>query len=750
MTMSERKKLPRGLAAAGPAGAVALLISTVAGAADNSVIAEVVVTAQKRSENVQDVPTSVSVFGDEKIAQLHAAQLSDYAAYIPGLNVSGIGTPGQTTITLRGIAAVGPGAVVGTYVDDTPLGSSGNYARATEFGLDLMPYDVERVEVLRGPQGTLYGAGTMGGLLKYVMKDPDPSAFEFRAGVEGSSIEGASDLGWGARAGLNVPLGDKVAVRASFYDQQTPGYIDNAMTGERDENDYSQYGGRVSLLWQLSDNFTAKLGGMWQRLETDNNGSMSLGVTNPPTDPDTALRTGAPTFGDLKSNHLLAQPFDKDVDYYSLTLNWDTGWGSFVSATSYSQTNSLQTQDATEVFGILYPFVTDPPFQYDPGISEFQIELDLDKWTQEFRLASNSEGRLEWLIGAFYTEEDSTNIQRVYASDFNGVPIPAFQPYFAFAELPTNYKELAGFGDLTFKFTDSFDITAGLRWAKNKQEFTQISGGAILPNAQVPGSSEEDVWTYAVSPRLHVSDDTMLYVRVASGYRPGGPNVFLPGVPPQVNADKLTNYEAGIKTEFMDRRALLNVSVYYIDWTDIQQTQGFGGVSGLTNAGDATSKGVELESNWLLTDAFRLGLNVAYADATLDATDDNPNGNVFGTQLPGVPEWAASLTADYNFAFPGAFPAHIGAGYRYVDDRTSAVQQTPQNLATILPSYESLDLNADVTFNRMTLRLFARNVTDERAYTGGGVTVNGFNQPYQMDVGILMPRTYGVSVDFAF
>ena len=310
---------------------------------------------------------------------------------------------------------------------------------------------------------------------------------------------------------------------------------------------------------------------------------------------------------------------------------------------------------------------------------------------------------------------------------------------------------MAGFGNLTFKFTDSFDVTAGVRWAKNEQEFRQISGGAILPVADVPGSSEEDVWTWAVSPRFHVSDDTMIYVRAATGYRPGGPNVFLPNVPPQVDADELINYEAGIKTEFMERRALVNLSVFYIDWTDIQQTQGFGGVSALTNAGDATSKGAELETRWALSDAFQLGLNIAYADSTLDEVppEENPNGNVFGVQLPLVPELSGSLTADYGFDI-GSAPAHIGVGWRYVDERQSAVVQEPDNLSTLLASYNAFDLNADVTFNRTTLRLFARNVTDERAYTGGGVLVDGLNRPVQLDLGVLQPRTIGVSVDFAF
>lgn len=741
--MSKFRAVSRGTASGGFALALVMGVTNVH-AAENQTIAEIIVTAQKRAENVQDVPASVSVFDDQRITELHASQLSDYAAYIPGLNVSGLGTPGQTTITLRGIAAIGDGAVVGTYVDDTPLGASSFYARASAFGLDLMPYDIERVEVLRGPQGTLYGASTMGGLLKYVFKDPSASEFELRAGAEASQISGADDLGWGARVGLNAPLGDKLAFRASFYDQETAGYIDNVANGDQDENDYSQYGGRASLLWQLSDALSIKLGGMWQRVETDNNASMAFELTgvNPPT--------GTPSFGDLKTNHVLPEPFTKDVDYYSLTVNWDAGWGSFVSASSYSTTKSVQSQDATPIFGVLYPLLTGGAIP--AGQTPFDVTLELDKWTQEFRLASNPEGgRVEWLLGAFYTEEDSTNVQELFATDNNGQPIAAFSPYFAFASLPTNYQEIAGFGNLTFKLTDAFDITAGVRWARNEQEFRQISGGAILPAADVPGSSEEDVWTWAVSPRFHVNDDTMLYARVATGYRPGGPNAFLPGVPPLVDADKLKNYEAGVKTEFMDRRALVNLAVFYIDWTDIQQLQSFGGVGALTNAGDATSEGVELEARWALTDNFQLGLSAAYTDATLDEVppEENPNNNVFGVQLPHVPEWSGALTADYGFTLAG-HPARIGAGWRYVDERQSAIVQSPENDSTVLPSYDAIDLNADVTFNRMTLRLFARNVTDERAFTGGDLTQDGLDRPVQLDLAVLQPRTVGVSVDFAF
>lgn len=726
------------------AGAVAtaLLISPAADAQRSDALEEIIVTAQKRSENLQDVPAAVSVFDSEQLTRLHATNLADYAGYMPGVNVAGGGSPGQTVVTLRGIAPVGPGAVVGTYIDDTPLGSSSNWARATLFALDLMPYDVERVEVLRGPQGTLYGGGAMGGLLKYVLREPDVEAFEFRAGLEGNSVSKADDLGWGARAAVNFPLSDTVAVRASLFSQETPGFIDNVRSGSEteDENEYTQSGGRAALLWRPTESFSLKLGGFWQRVDSDNNGTMSLSLTG--IDPPTA----SVQLGDLKSTHTLPQNFEKTVDYYSATLDWDLGWATFVSATSYSDTHTAQQTDATDIFGMLNPLLTGGAIPAGPN--DFRLTLDLDKWTQEFRLASSSEGRIEWLAGAFYTEEDSGNVQESVAFDANGDVIPAFAPLFAFVEAPTEYREIAVFGDLTFKFNDRFDVTAGLRWADNSQKFRQVSGGAILPVEDTPGESDEDVVTFMLSPRFHVSEDTMIYARVASGYRPGGPNALLPGAPPQVDADELTNYEAGIKTQFLDERALVNLSLFYIDWTDIQQVQPFGGISALANAGDAESKGFELESAMFAGDGLRLGFNAAYTDATLSS---NPPGldNALGVQLPGVPEWSGAFTLDYNFLLANR-QANLGGGYRYVGERQTTVVTNTDNLSYVLPSYKVLDVNAAMDFERLTLRIFARNLTDERGYTGGATFVDGLNIPVRVDVNVLQPRTFGVSMDYRF
>ena len=712
-------------------------------AGSDALIEEVLVTAQKRTENMQDVPASVSVFHRRQLQRLYATTITDYAAYIPGLNVSSGGGPGQTMITLRGIAPVGPGAVVGYYVDDTPLGSSSNYGAAREFGLDLMPYDVERIEVLRGPQGTLYGAGAMGGLLKYVLRRPSVSDFEAWAGATTFDIASASDMGWGVRAGANVPLSaERVGLWGSYFEQQAPGYADNAQTGERDLNDVDQRGGRLALLWQIDDALSLQLGGLWQRIHSSDDAAVSLTLTglDPPT--------GFPGHGALTSFHPLPQPFSQDIDHYSATLEWQLGWASLLSASSYSRMRTQHVQDASPIFGFLFPEATGGAAA--TGYAPSHIDVDLSKRTQEIRLASQRGGTIEWLVGAFYTKEDGEQVRNVFALDTEGRPIPELAPRFLFVEFPSQYEESAGFGSATLQLTESFDVSAGVRWARNRQHFRQISGGLeslIGPPTDVSGSSTEDVLTYSVSPRWRVSADTMLYARVASGYRPGGPNPRALNLPPTVSADTLTNYELGMKTQFLAGRAQVNVAAFRIDWRDIQQSVTRGGIGSINNTGNAVSKGFELETAWLPIDGMRIGINAAYSDAKVTA----PAEGIAAARLGNTPRWSASTVLDYEFALASRWTAHIGGGWRYVGEQGTAIAaQTGADNSYVLPSYTALDLAADVTRGEWTIRLFARNVTDRRAYIGGGLGVDADNVPYGIDLNALQPRTVGISIDVGF
>src|SRR4051812_44285446 len=225
-----------------------------AAAADSLTLEEITVTAQKRTENLQEVPATVSVIGADALSELHATQLTDIGAYVPGLQVDSYGTPGQTILSIRGISPISANATVGSYIDDTPIGSTGFHDRGGSYALDLLPYDVKQIEVLSGPQGTLYGANALGGLIKYDLTTPNLNSSEFRVGGTLFGIDHSSGVGSGFRGYVNTPLlTDKVGLIASIGQERTPGFIDNSATGRRDQNSDLQRSARLGLLWKISD-----------------------------------------------------------------------------------------------------------------------------------------------------------------------------------------------------------------------------------------------------------------------------------------------------------------------------------------------------------------------------------------------------------------------------------------------------------------------------------------------------------------
>jgi len=335
----------------------------------------------------------------------------------------------------------------------------------------------------------------------------------------------------------------------------------------------------------------------------------------------------------------------------------------------------------------------------------------------------------------------------VTAQEFDGTSIAGLDPL-AIAGLPSTYEEYAFFGDLTYKFNTMFDVTGGVRWAHNSQDFAQISAGAILPTTVTPGSSSESVFTYSFTPRLHFGEDSMAYLRIASGYQPGGPNVVLPDVPPSVDASKLTNYELGIKSTFDEHRWLVNVAVFDIDWKNIQVSASNGVAAYLANGGKAESKGLEFETLWMPISGLRLGFNAAYTDSSL--SDDVPGiGGLAGDRLPGIPKWSGSVTADYVFPVGGGWSGRVGGGIRYLGSRDSDIASSPYTIP--LKSYAAADLNADVSNDRWTIRLYVKNLTDKRVYTNASALINAADGSIsQVRAVPLTPRTIGIGFDLSF
>jgi iron complex outermembrane recepter protein len=699
---------------------------------DGDVLEMIVVTAQKRHEDVQEVPESISVLSEKQLEEQHATQLTDYAGYVPGFQVQNGGTPGQATLSLRGITPLGSSATVATYIDDTPLGSSSLYGGATETTPDLLPFDFQSFEVLKGPQGTLYGASALGGLIKYVTKAPDLEKFSVAVGADTFNLDGADKWGVDGRIRLNIPLiTDQLGMTVSFTKQSTPGYIDSVETGARDQNSYSEQAGRVALLWQPVDTLSVSVSAIQQRIDAAGTSYVAVDA-----------QSYAPLYGPTKDNNYVPEPFTSIFNYFTTSVNWNLTWADFHSATSYSQTKSIEGADTTLEYGVLLPLLGAPA-----GIAPFDEDLSLYKTTQEFRLTSKPDDRFEWLAGAFYTHENSGQSQFVGAESFAGVPVAGLDPLATY-DLLSTYREYAVFGDATYKFNTLFDITGGLRWARNSQDYTQLSGGALIGVADNVGTSSQGVVTYSVSPRVHITSDTMAYIRVASGYQPGGPNLFLPGVPPAVNADTVTNYEIGLKSLLAERRLQVDVDAFYIDWQKIQVGATNGVTGYLVNGGTAKSEGLEFAAEYTPLQGLKLGLNTAYTEAIL--TEDVPSiGGLSGDTLPYAPRWSGAATVDYSIPLQNKWTASMGGGFRYMSARETEVTHSPQAFA--LNSYGVLDLNASISDGYWTGRLFVKNATNRFVYENQVPILNAATDAITQLRGVpLQPRTLGVGFDFKF
>ena len=708
-------------------------LTALADVGGNPVLEEVVVTAQKRSESAQDVPAAVTAVSSQLLEDLHATQLTDVGSYVPSLQVNSAGTPGQTSLSIRGIAPVGPGATVATYIDDTPIGSSSAYGGGIAFALDLLPYDMQRLEVLRGPQGTLYGASSMGGLLKYVLTTPSLNHFSMQAGGDVFSMASAGKAGGGARMTLSGPvIDDKLGVTASYATEYTPGFIDNSVTGAADQNAYRQQSGRLGLLWAPNEALSIKLNALYQKTDAEGNGSIPLDST--------PLQ---PLVGERSDNNLIPQPFEKDIQYLTAAVDYKLPWADFVSATSYSKTRTSQTQDASYTYGVAFP-----AFGFPAGISQYRYVLHLKKYTQEFRLQSPADTQLEWLGGLFWTYEDSGNYQSPTAMTLEGAPIPELNPIFT-AQLPSTYREYAGFGDLTYHLTQALDLLGGVRYSKNYQVFSELASSPILNAANLPDQkSNEGVTTYNVAAKYRFAPDLMAYLRVASGYQPGGPNLAVPGVPPTFGSDRLTNYEIGLKSELLDRRLLVDVDGFYIAWKNIQLLSNGAGFSYGTNGGTAKSEGVEANVSFRPIEHWTFEGTFSFVDAVL--TEDVPViGGVDGDRLPNIPRFSGSLRATYSRPVAGSWIGALGVGMRAQDRRYSDVNHATDSRP--LPGYGALDLQASLSNDRYTIRLFTKNLTDRHAYLTYNPQVNqAFGNITQIEAAVLQPRVVGVSFDVKF
>lgn len=680
---------------------------------------DIVVTAQKFEQRLQDVPLAVSAVDGDALTEYGATRLQDIALSVPTLQLdSTFGVPGSASITLRGITTGNQASsTVATYIDDVPIGSSASFAAGNIVGFDLFPYDLDHVEVLGGPQGTLYGASSLGGLVKYVTRTPSLTDTSVKFGGEALTIDRASKAGWTARGAANVVLTPgELAVGISATHQYTPGYIDNPLTGGKNVNHGEQDAVRAVFHWKPADRLTVKLSGLYNRSKFADIGLVTTDAT------------GTPLFGDF--TYASAQPNRQlsTTRLASLVADYELGAATLTSVTSFSNFHTSSSIDGSPVFNALF------------GVdAAFVSDVRVKKFTEELRLASSSDGPFTWLIGGFYTREKSRYGQ-VGLGLVRGTQAPAPAPFDLLIDglIPSRYREWALFANGTFEITPAWDVSAGARYSRNRQVISETISGALVgaPVSLTNRRSSDGAFTFTLGTSYHLNSDAMLYARIASGYRPGGPNFVVPGFPVDYDPDTLTNYEVGLKSQLLDRRLTVNLSAFYIDWKDIQlQGRTPTNLAYVANGGKARSRGVEATGNLKVFPGLTLGGAVAYTSGKLK--DDAPQARGFdGDRLPVTARWAGSATANYDFSVSGSTDAHLGIAWRYTGPRNQFFPADPNNHR--LKSYDVINATAGLSFGSIDVNLYVRNLANSKAIT---------SWLYVGGPAVLQPRTIGLSAD---
>ena len=731
-----------GLALAYGPGALAADADATAAESDQSQLEEVIVTANKRSESLMSTAAPVTAVKAGDLTMQGADKLADYVANVPGLNL--ISSGGQTSIILRGITTgygAATSATASTYIDDVPYGSATANALGAVMALDLDPATLQQVEVLRGPQGTLYGADALGGLIKYVTRKPSLTEFHGRAEGDGVSIDGGGQ-GGGVRAMLDGPLiQNQLGITLNAYGRIDPGFIDDPLLGEKNVNKARVYGGRMAMLWNPVDKFTVELTVLSQN--SFNDGAATA---------DLAFPSLGPLYGKYDHERHGAELWDERDTLYSLRANYDFGWAALTSITSYQHSGALWTYDLTYSRGAT--LVRDTGIR-NLGVME-HVVLDHNKTTQEVRLSSPDNQKLEWLGGFFYTGEWGTKDENFGAiSTVTLSPVNLGQPIFHDI-LNDNYREYAAYADVTYHFTPDFKVLTGLRYNTNSETArTPFSGILFGPATVDVGSSSDHSVTYLVAPSYNFDPYNMVYLRVSSGYRPGGPTGVAPsllsnGAPETYKPDKLTNYEVGYKATVPSLNMTIDTSVYDIEWKNIQILSQINGFNVTGNGAAARSQGVELAWAWRPVAGLNLGAAGSYTHAYMTAPDPADAVHT-GDALPYVPRWNTNLTASYDFHLKANVAGFVGGNFQYsssiVRDYVSGVPATYTR--PVAPGYNVANLHAGIKRGGLTAEVYVHNVGDSYGINRlRGIALPSYGTPLAATV--IQPRTFGISISEEF
>lgn len=702
--------------------------------------ADIVVTANKKSEKLSAIGGGISAISGDTLEKLNANTLEDYLALVPGVSLTSYGRPGQNQITIRGISALALGSAISTYVDDIPVGSASNEAQGSSYTPDIDPADLDHVEVLKGPQGTLYGASSLGGVLKYATKAPRLSGTDLTTSAEINDIKHGG-TGYKLRAAGSTSIIDNVlGVRASAFYRRDAGFIDNDLTGAKNINSDKAFGVRASLLFQPTPALQIKLGVVYQKTDANGLDAVSYGAAPNPPPPFIA------TYGDLNQHLRLSQPNHVEDQIYSAEIRYDFDWASLVSSTGVSREDIFRNSDVSGTY-------TRPSFvrrlNLPPGSTASLVnDYNIKKTSEELRLQSASNGKFEWVVGGFYQRETSHTDGTVNIRDasLNLLPQPA--GIASLSNTNNKLREFAGFVNATWYIRPNLDLSGGYRRSNIVQNNeTNQTGYVFTPSNPTflinrLDRTTDNVNTFSAGLRWRVDTNLLLYARAASGFRPGGgrgqPPVVIPNFKFTYDPDQVWSYETGVKATLWNGRATIDVDGFYIDWSHIQAIVPANNdpfpffVVG--NGGKAVSKGVEGQFSVRPVRGLSLTAGLAYTDAYFDQTVGDLKK---GDELQGVAKFTTSLQADYEHALTDSWQAFGGGDYRY---RSSMIDAIGNRMS----EYGQLGFHAGVEHGGTRIGVFVINVTDTRGllgYTGGG---NQIGDPYRYAVN--PPRTFGASL----
>lgn len=680
---------------------LAVLAAPPAGAQDVE-LETIVVTALRRDESLQSVASSVSAVSGNFIDELGAREIREIMGLFPGLAiVSGW----DTKYVLRGVSMdtwEEQRPATATYVDETPITNSASIV----FTRDSSPYliDMDRVEVLRGPQGTLFGSSSMGGAIRYITRRPSMSRSEGWIQVGATTTEHGSP-GWSTSGMFNVPLQEgTLALRGVGYYEMLGGYIDNLSTGVDDVNEHRLYGGRLALQWQPNDRLTSVARIVYQRQDSD--GTDQRDLDDPPY--SQSRQTD-------ESDREWRAVVSVDVDY-------DTSIARVHSTTSWMKNDINSPFDVSDWLELMVGLQNPVTMVNGQQTEDF---------VQEFRVESAEAGHWDWLAGLFYQHRDNVFTQSFPAPGFDeqtgGAAAEFDYPdnlYVTRMEQPV--EEIAGYGEVGWRPAERWRVSAGARWFRFQREERERADGLLNggPSDRRGRATETDV-----APRFAVSyrpnDDRTYYAVASNGYRPGGPNLPPPAglgcdadlaelgydrPPLSFESDELWNYEIGARQSWRDGRLSLAGAVYRIDWSRIQYlivldcSWGFA-----QNAGDARNDGIELEVSYVPTAGVELRLAGSYVDAKIRQPALGTTTEA-GDPLPGVPDLTGSLSAQWQFLNGPSFSASAHALWTYVAGRpTSPTDITIRSM----DAYDTLDLRLQIDGYRWVAALSAENVFDD-------------------------------------